>query len=43
MKATGKKPMDSPCSSGVETGDPAVFSASDQWEYAQRLDQYLTK
>jgi len=35
--------MDTLRSSGVETGGPAAFSASDQREFAQRLDRYLTE
>ena len=35
--------MDTLRSSGVETGGPAAFSASDQREFARQLDQYLAK
>lgn len=35
--------MDTLRSSGVETGGPAAFSASDQREFARRLDQYLAQ
>lgn len=33
--------MDTLRSSGVETGGPAAFSASDQREFARQLDRYL--
>jgi len=33
--------MDSLRSSGVETGGPAAFTASDQREFARQLDRYL--
>ncbi len=33
--------MDTLRSSGVETGGPAAFSASDQREFARALDRYL--
>lgn len=33
--------MDTLRSSGVETGGPAAFSASDQREFARKLDQHL--
>ena len=35
--------MDTLRSSGVETGGPAAFSASDQREFARELDRYLAK
>lgn len=35
--------MDTLRSSGVETGGSAAFSASDQREFARRLDQYLAQ
>ena len=35
--------MDTLRSSGVETGGPAAFSASDQREFARQLDRYLPK
>lgn len=35
--------MDTLRSSGVETGGPAAFSASDQREFARQLDRYLTR
>ncbi|QDX80228.1 hypothetical protein B9N43_02490 [Denitratisoma sp. DHT3] len=35
--------MDTLRSSGVETGGPASFSASDQREFARQLDRYLAK
>ena len=35
--------MDTLRSSGVETGGPAAFSASDQREFARQLDRYLQK
>lgn len=33
--------MDSLRSSGIETGGPSAFSASDQREFARQLDRYL--
>ena len=35
--------MDTLRSSGVETGGPAAFSASDQREFARQLDRYLVQ
>jgi hypothetical protein len=35
--------MDTLRSSGVETGGPAAFSASDQREFARQLDRHLAK
>jgi uncharacterized protein YaiI (UPF0178 family) len=35
--------MDTLRSSGVETGGPSAFSASDQWEFARELDRYLAR
>lgn len=35
--------MDTLRSSGVETGGPSAFSASDQREFARQLDQYLAR
>lgn len=35
--------MDTLRSSGVETGGPAAFNASDQREFARQLDRYLAK
>lgn len=35
--------MDTLRSSGVETGGPAAFSASDQREFARQLDRYLAR
>lgn len=35
--------MDTLRSSGVETGGPAAFSASDQREFARKLDLYLAR
>lgn len=35
--------MDTLRSSGVDTGGPAAFSASEQREFARKLDQYLAK
>jgi uncharacterized protein YaiI (UPF0178 family) len=35
--------MDTLRSSGVETGGPSAFSASDQREFARELDRYLAK
>lgn len=35
--------MDTLRSTGVETGGPAAFSASDQREFARQLDRYLAR
>ncbi len=35
--------MDTLRSSGVETGGPSAFSASDQREFARELDRYLAR
>lgn len=35
--------MDTLRSSGVDTGGPAAFSASDQREFARELDRYLAR
>lgn len=35
--------MDTLRSSGVETGGPAAFGASDQREFARQLDRYLAR